>query len=198
MTRLVFTALALFAVAVGLLDLSARGTFAAASGPVAVAGQGPLLRVTPTAQRGAAGRGRLAIVVRAAPPEARKIAATLNAEGRAGITVTFALTALDVLADRDLPLFITGRGHDLAFAGYTDVDTTRLPEPIWTAETAVGQRFVESAAGREIRVYVPTAGGDLNASTLETARRAERSGLVPLLPAPAPATRGDLDGLVLV
>ena len=198
MTRLVFTALALFAVAVGLLDLSARGTFAASSGPVAVAGQGPLLRVTPTAQRGAAGRGRLAIVVRAAPPEARKIAAALNAEGRAGITVTFALTALDVLADRELPLFIAGRGHDLAFAGYTDLDTTRLPEPIWTAETALGRRFVESAAGREIRVYIPTAGGDMNASALETARRAERSGLVPLLPAPAPATRGDLDGLVLV
>src|SRR5437868_7084050 len=152
----------------------------------------------PTAQRGAAGRGRLAIVVRAAPPEARKIAAALNAEGRAGITVTFALTALDVLADRELPLFIAGRGHDLAFAGYTDLDTTRLPEPIWTAETALGRRFVESAAGREIRVYIPTAGGDMNASALETARRAERSGLVPLLPAPAPATRGDLDGLVLV
>src|SRR5438552_4173268 len=75
MARLVLLALVLFALAVGLLDLSARGAFAAPPGPpVAVAGAGPLLRVVPSPLRGAAGRGRVAVVVRAPGAETRRLA----------------------------------------------------------------------------------------------------------------------------
>src|SRR5207253_1175361 len=101
MARLVLLALVLFALAVGLLDLSARGAFAAPPGPpVAVAGAGPLLRVVPSPLRGAAGRGRVAVVVRAPGAETRRLSGALEAEG---IRATFALSALDVLADRTLP-----------------------------------------------------------------------------------------------
>src|SRR5439155_550940 len=95
MARLVLLALALFALAVGLLDLSARGAFAAPPGPpVAVAGAGPLLRVVPSPLRGAAGRGRVAVVVRAPGAETRRLSGALEAEG---IRATFALSALDGL-----------------------------------------------------------------------------------------------------
>ncbi|TMG36375.1 MAG: glycosyltransferase family 2 protein [Chloroflexi bacterium] len=198
MARLVLLALVLFALAVGLLDLSARGAFAAPPGPpVAVAGAGPLLRVVPSPLRGAAGRGRVAVVVRAPGAETRRLSGALEAEG---IRATFALSALDVLADRTLPAFVTGHGHEVAFAGYADADATRLPEPIWIANESLGRRILERASEREVRLYLPgrLLGGELDATALETARRAETAGLLPLLPAPAPARRDDLDGLIVV
>src|SRR5437867_301881 len=198
MARLVLLALVLFALAVGLLDLSARGAFAAPPGPpVAVAGAGPLLRVVPSPLRGAAGRGRVAVVVRAPGAETRRLSGALEAEG---IRATFALTALDVLADRTLPAFVTGHGHEVAFAGYADADATRLPEAVWIANESLGRRILERASEREVRLYVSgrLLGGELDASALETARRAESAGLLPLLPAPAPARRDDLDGLIVI
>ena len=198
MVRVIFFALALFALAVGLLDLSARGTFAAPpSAPIAIAGQGPLLRVAPSALRGAAGRGRLAIVVRASPSVARSLAVALEGER---INATFALSALDVLEDPELPALVELHGHEVAFAGYADADTTRLPEPLWSAETSAGLRIVERAADREVRVYAPASllGTTVDAAALEIARRAEASGLVPMLPARAPATKDELDGLVVI
>src|SRR5207244_1010915 len=171
MARLVLLALALFALAVGLLDLSARGAFAAPPGPpVAVAGAGPLLRVVPSPLRGAAGRGRVAVVVRAPGAETRRLSGALEAEG---IRATFALSALDVLADRTLPAFVTGHGHEVAFAGYADADATRLPEPVWIANESLGRRILERASEREVRLYLPgrLLGGELDATALETARR---------------------------
>ena len=91
-----------------------------------------------------------------------------------GIRATFAVSALDVLGDRELPAFLGAHGHEVAFAGYTDADTTRLPEPLWTAEATLGQRIVERGAEREIRVYVatPLLAANLDSSAVETARRA--------------------------
>src|SRR5437867_2236462 len=198
MARLVLLALVLFALAVGLLDLSARGAFAAPPGPpVAVAGAGPLLRVVPSPLRGAAGRGRVAVVVRAPGAETRRLSGALEAEG---IRATFALTALDVLADRTLPAFVTGHGHEVAFAGYADADATRLPEAVWIANESLGRRILERASEREVRLYLSDRllGGELDARALETARRAETAGLLPLLPAPVPARRDDLDGLIVI
>src|SRR2546428_178030 len=162
MAGLVLLALALFALAVGLLDLSARGAFAAPPGPpVAVAGAGPLLRVVPSPLRGAAGRGRVAVVVRAPGAETRRLSGALEAEG---IRATFALSALDVLADRTLPAFVTGHGHEVAFAGYADADATRLPEPVWIANESLGRRILERASEREVRLYLPgrLLGGELD------------------------------------
>src|SRR3989442_789456 len=198
MARLVLLALALFALAIGLRALSAGGAFAAPPGPpVAVAGAGPLLRVVPSPLRGAAGRGRVAVVVRAPGAETRRLSGALAAEG---IRATFALSALDVLADRTLPAFVTGHGHEVAFAGYADADATRLPEAVWIANESLGRRILERASEREVRLYLPgrLLGGELDATALETARRAETAGLLPLLPAPAPARRDDLDGLIVV
>src|SRR3989442_13110230 len=120
---------ALSALGAALLDLRARGPLPPPPGPpVAVAGAGPLLRVVPSPLRGAAGRGRVAVVVRAPGAETRRLSGALAAEG---IRATFALSALDVLADRTLPAFVTGHGHEVAFAGYADAEATRLPEPGW-------------------------------------------------------------------
>src|SRR5437870_6811825 len=152
MARLVLLALALFALAVGLLDLSARGAFASPPGPsVTVAGAGPLLRVAPSPLRGAAGRGRVAVGVRVPATDARAVASALDT---AGVHATFALTALDVLADRALPGFVSGHGHEVAFAGYADADATRLPGPVWIAQESLGRRIVESAAEREVSIYL--------------------------------------------
>src|SRR3989441_485954 len=188
MARLVLLALALFALAVGLLDLSAGGAFASAPGPpVAVAGAGPLLRLAPSPLRGAAGRGRVAIGVRLPTTDARVAAGVLDADG---VHATFALTALDVLADRTLPAFLIGHGHEVAFAGYADADATRLPGPVWIAQESLGRRILERAAEREVSLYMPARllGGEVDASALETARRAESAGLVPLFPAAILAT----------
>src|SRR2546428_564369 len=139
---------------------------------VGVAGAGPLLRVVPSPLRGAAGRGRVAVVVRAPGAETRRLSGALAAEG---IRATFALSALDVLADRTLPAFVTGHGHEVAFAGYADADATRLPEAVWIANESLGRRILERASEREVRLYLPgrLLGGELHATALETARRAE-------------------------
>src|SRR2546428_5119291 len=152
MARLVLLALALFALAVALLDLSARGAFAAPPGPpVAVAGAGPLLRVVPSPLRGAGGRGRVAVVVRAPGAETRRLSGALEAEG---IRATFALSALDVLADRTLPAFLTGHGHEVAFAGYADADATRMPEPAWIANESTVQLIYDLASQRVGLLYL--------------------------------------------
>ena len=198
MARLVFLALGLFAAAVGVLDLSARGAFAEPAGPqVTVAGAGPLLRAAPSPLRGAAGRGRVAIVVRAPRAEVRTLATTLEADG---LHATFALTALDVLADRPLAAAVIAHGHETAFAGYADADITRLPDVAWASETSLGLRILERAAERDIRLYLParSVSGVIDATALEIARRAESAGLLPLLAAPAPARGDDLDGLIVV
>src|SRR2546428_641755 len=98
------------------------------------------------------------------------------------------------------PERLTGQGHEVAFAGYADADATRLPEPVWIANESLGRRILERASERDVRLYLPgrLLGGELDATALETARRAETAGLLPLLPAPAPARRDDLDGLIVV
>jgi len=195
-----FIGIAAFVAIAALLDATTRGSFVAPEGaPAAVDGTGPILVATPpTGQRGAIGRGRVALLVSPGSPSvARRVAAALT---RTGFSATFALTAEIAIGDASIASDLRKAGHDVAYAGIAASDAASLPEPLWRITETLGLRMVESAAGERLAVYAPSRllGDHLDEGALIVARRASALGLVSVAPATAPTDDTATDGLVVI
>ncbi len=107
------------------------------------------------------------------PPEPALVPAILRELDRWGMRATFFAAGEDAELRPDLLSRIAGSGHEVASAGYANLDMSRLTPVMMRAQLLQANRAIRDAVGRRPRFFRPPLG----ALSRDLSVEAERAGL---------------------